>query len=86
MALLAMPPAMENGQLLSMLAEKLMPVAINPEHVAYCPTMDLVALATIDEQVHVFRLNGQRVFGIANKDSACKVNQIRWKPNGQRIL
>lgn len=85
MALLNMPPDMENGRLLSMLAEKVMPVAINPEHVAYCPTMDLVAVATVDEQVHVFRLNGQRVFGIANKDTACQVNQIGWKPNGQRI-
>ena len=80
-----MPPNMDNGPSLSTLAEKVMPVVINPEHVAYCPTMDLVALATVDEQVHVFRLNGQRVFGIVNKDPASKVNQIRWKPNGQRV-
>lgn len=85
MAHLTTPPNMDSGPLLSMLAEKVMPVAINPEHVTYCPTMDLIALATVDEQVHVFRLNGQRVFGIANKDSACKVKQIRWKPNGQRL-
>lgn len=64
------------------LAEKLVQPAVNPRHLAYCPTMDLIALASIDEHIHVYRLNGQRVFGIANKQSANKVNQIKWKPNG----
>ena len=71
--------------MLNMLAEKALQKAVKPEHLAYCPTMDLIALASIDEQVHVYRLNGQRVFGIANRDSTCKVNQLRWKPNGQYL-
>lgn len=45
--------------------------------------MDLIALATIDEKVHVYRLNGQRVFGVVSKPSVARVNQIRWKPNGK---
>ena len=65
------------------LAEKLVQPAINPKHLAYCPTMDLIALVSIDEHIHVYRLNGQKVFGITNKQSANKVSQIKWKPNGE---
>ena len=69
--------------MLNMLAEKVVQPAINSDHVAYCPTMDLIALATVDEKVQVYRLNGQRVFGVVSKHPATKVNQIRWKPNGE---
>ena len=64
------------------LAEKLVQPAVSPQHLAYCPTMDLIALGSIDEHVHVYRLNGQKVFGIANKHSTRKLRQIKWKPNG----
>lgn len=64
------------------LAEKVVQPAANPDHLAYCPTMDLISLATIDEQVHVFRLNGQKVFGVASKRTPAKVRRIIWKPNG----
>ena len=33
---------------------------------AYCPTMDLIAVATGEERVYVYRLNGQRVLGLGN--------------------
>lgn len=68
------------------LAEKLVQPAVNSRHLAYCPTMDLIALASIDQCIHVYRLNGQKVFGITSKQSANKVNQIKWKPNGQSII
>lgn len=67
---------------LNMLAEKIIQPAINPKHLAYCPMMDLIAFATLDEQVHVHRLNGQRVFGVSGKQSMGRVNNIQWKPNG----
>lgn len=67
------------------LAEKLVQPAVNPTHLAYCPTMDLIALASVDEHIHIYRLNGQKVVGIANKQSANKVNHIKWKPNGQSL-
>lgn len=67
------------------LAEKRVQPAVNPRHLAYCPTMDLIALASIDECIHVYRLNGQKVFGVVNKQSANKVNQIKWKPNGHSL-
>ena len=65
------------------LAEKLVQPAVNARHLAYCPTMDLIALASVDQCIHVYRLNGQKVFSITNKKFANKVNQIKWKPNGQ---
>ena len=70
--------------MLSMLAHKMVHPAINPQHLAYCPTMDLIALATVDQKVRVYRLNGQDVFGVASKQPGVKVNQIKWKPNGAR--
>ena len=69
---------------LSMMAEKVVQPAINPKHLAYCPTMDLVAFATVDGQVHVHRLNGQRVFGASGKQSTGNIRDIKWKPNGRR--
>ena len=71
---------------LTMLAEKVVQPAINPKHLAYCPTMDLIAFATVDDQVHVHRLNGQRVFGVSGKQSLGEVKSIEWKPNGRNIL
>lgn len=67
---------------LNMLAEKVMDHPIKLNNVAYCPTMDLIALTTIYEQTHVYRLNGQRVFGLSNKKDGWSVMQLRWKPNG----
>lgn len=67
------------------LAEKLVQPAVNPRHLAYCPSMDLIALASIDEHICVYRLNGQQVFGIANKQSGNGIKQIKWKPNGQSL-
>ncbi|KAL9035554.1 MAG: hypothetical protein Q9214_006526 [Letrouitia sp. 1 TL-2023] len=76
---------MAGGPSLNLLAEKYVSQPINPKLLAYCPTMDLLAVATLDEQVYVYRLNGQKVFGVANRQAHGGVNQIKWKPNGQSI-
>ncbi|KAL8943883.1 MAG: hypothetical protein Q9216_000777 [Gyalolechia sp. 2 TL-2023] len=47
--------------------------------------MGLLALATDDEQVHVFRTDGQRVFGVTRKNPTSKVTGIKWKPDGQSL-
>ncbi|KAL8994812.1 MAG: hypothetical protein Q9169_005319 [Polycauliona sp. 2 TL-2023] len=70
---------------LTLLAEKMSPLLINPSHLSYSPAMDLLALAAQDDRVHVFRLNGQRVFGVSKKDAANGVTQIQWSPNGQSL-
>ena len=67
---------------LNVLSEKIVPQGIKSGLVAYCPTMDLIALVTRDEQGSVFRLNGQKVFGIPNRKKDLKITQLRWKPNG----
>ncbi|KAL8675570.1 MAG: hypothetical protein Q9168_000082 [Polycauliona sp. 1 TL-2023] len=71
----------EERKSLTMLAEKMSPLLINPSHLSYCPTMDLLALGAQDERVHVFRLNGQRVFGVSKKDAVSRVTCIQWHPN-----
>lgn len=66
-------------------AEKVLAQAIKPGLLAYCPTMDLVAVGTQDEQVSVFRLNGQRVFGVGPHTNDSKAIRLMWKPNGQLL-
>lgn len=68
---------------LKMLAEKTLQSPIDPRHITYCPTMDLLALATADGQVHVFRTNGQRVFGIPKKETTGDIADLVWKPDGE---
>lgn len=54
----------EETPLLSLVAEKSLPTKCKPNLLTYCPTMDLIALVSArDEQLSVYRLNGQRVFG-----------------------
>ncbi|KAL9102889.1 MAG: hypothetical protein Q9163_002012 [Psora crenata] len=69
-----------------LLAEKVMQPAIKSEQLAYCPTMDLIALATLDERIHVYRLNGQGVFGYIEPRDEGKVRCIRWRPNGRSLV
>jgi anaphase-promoting complex subunit 4 len=61
---------------------KIIPEICKANAIAYCPTMDLVAVATQNRNLHVFRLNGQRVFGALYEDSDFDVVRVRWKPNG----
>ena len=67
------------------LAEKVVQVSIIPQHLEYCPTMDLIAAVTVDDLVQVYRLNGQKVFGNQNKQGSSEVCRIKWKPNGESL-
>lgn len=64
------------------LAEKVVQPAVNPKHLAYCPAMDLIALATVEHQVRVYRLNGQEAFSVASKLNDGEIKGIKWKPDG----
>ncbi|KAI9831026.1 MAG: hypothetical protein M1819_005264 [Sarea resinae] len=75
----------EEPAMLNVLSEKAVSQPIIPELLAYCPTMDLLAVATRDDQLNVYRLNGQRVFGATSKTPNVKINQVRWKPSGQLL-
>ena len=65
------------------LGEKALPHLANPSLITYCPSMDLIAFGTTDQQVLIYRLNGQRVYGAAQKTGKLKIESIKWKPNGR---
>ncbi len=67
---------------LNILGEKVVHQHVNPQLLAYCPSMDLIAIGTREEQVFVYRLNGQRVLGASQKDTKLRVQKLKWKPNG----
>ena len=65
-----------------LVGKKAIPEICKAHTIAYCPTMDLVALATENRNLYVFRLNGQRVFGASYEDGDFDIAWLRWKPNG----
>lgn len=97
-----MPSADHNPQL-SPVAEKSLPKKCKHNVLTYCPTMDLIALVSVqDEELSVYRLNGQRVFGGSfvggdahylydEEDEGPKRNEgeirgVRWKNNGTYVF
>ncbi|KAF2194781.1 hypothetical protein K469DRAFT_744590 [Zopfia rhizophila CBS 207.26] len=66
-------------------AEKILLHPIRPHLISYCPTMDLIAVVTDEENLDVYRINGQRSFGIKRKNSRTGIDFICWKFNGQSI-
>lgn len=79
---------MEPGEAPSLMlqAEKALPQPIHPNLISYCPTMDLIAVVTREENLDVYRLNGQRAFGLKRKSFESKVDSICWKFNGTILL
>lgn len=81
----------EEGPQLTPVGEKSLPAKCKPSTLAYCPTMDLIALATEDEELRIFRLNGQRVFGgsfggdpyMGEDEEDGEVRAVAWKGNGE---
>ncbi|KAI9882646.1 MAG: hypothetical protein M1823_005606 [Watsoniomyces obsoletus] len=67
---------------LSQLAEQTLSHPIKPSAFKYCPSLDLLALGTHEEKVHVYRLNGQRVLSTTSRNPGAQVKRIQWKPNG----
>lgn len=66
-------------------AEKVLLHPVRPHLIAYCPTMDLIALVTEEENLDVYRINGQRAFGLKRKSATTTVDVICWEFNGQAI-
>ncbi|KAJ5764981.1 hypothetical protein N7520_004540 [Penicillium odoratum] len=83
----------EEAPQLTPVGEKSLPAKCKPNTLAYCPTMDLIALATEDEELRVFRLNGQRVFGgsfggdpyLGEDEEDGEVRAVAWKGNGRLL-
>ncbi|KAL4913499.1 anaphase-promoting complex, cyclosome, subunit 4-domain-containing protein [Aspergillus aurantiobrunneus] len=79
---------------LTPVGEKSLPAKCKANMLAYCPTMDLIALVTEDEELRVFRLNGQKVFGGSFKgdpyldedDGSGEIRALRWKNDGHLLV
>jgi hypothetical protein len=70
------------GPCLSIIASRALSQPIHSHLMAFCPTMDLLAVVTHEERVEVHRLNGQRAFGLQRKSQSIKVESLCWKYNG----
>lgn len=66
-------------------AEKILPRPVHARLLSYCPTMDLIAVVTTEEQLDIYRLNGQRAFGLKRKSLKNTIDYICWKFNGIRL-
>lgn len=86
--------AMEGGPQLTPVGEKSLPAKSKLGSLAYCPSMDLIALATEDDELRVFRLNGQRDFGgsfggdpyLGEDEEDGEIRALVWKGNGEFVL
>ncbi|KAL1953234.1 hypothetical protein VTO42DRAFT_3376 [Malbranchea cinnamomea] len=70
---------------LALISEKRLPAKCKPHTLTYCPTIDLIALATEDDQVHVFRFNGQEALGNPFTKAGISVKCTRWKNSGRLL-
>lgn len=74
---------MEKQKELFLISDKSLSQIVKPGLISYCPSIDLVALCTVENHVSVYRLNGQLVYGAAQKPNDLQVDSIQWKPNGK---
>lgn len=77
----------EDGPQLLLQAEKFLPHQIRGDLLTCCPTMDLIATASKDDKVDVFRFNGQRAFGTQRRaGDEASVVKLAWKYNGMYVI
>lgn len=82
---------MTEGPQLTPVGGKSLPAKCKANTLAYCPTMDLISLATENDELCVFRLNGQRVFGgsfkgdpyLGEDEEDGEIRALTWKGNGE---
>ena len=66
-------------------SEKILLHPLRPHLISFCPTMDLVALVTAEENVDVYRINGQRAFGLKRRGEELQVRTMAWQWNGMGL-
>ena len=76
---------LSNAPKLLQQAEKILLHPIYPTLIAYCPSMDLIAVVTDEENLDVYRINGQRAFGLKRKNDDVTVDALQWEFNGKNI-
>lgn len=67
-----------------LLHTKVLPSAVQPDVLSWCPTMDLIAFVSKENHIWIYRSNGQRVwsFPLKRDDSLVK---LCWSPDGKSI-
>lgn len=66
-----------------MLYHKMLPPPARPGLAAWSPQLDLFAVVTNNDNVLLFRMNGQRVWGVAhNLGDGVHGTVLRWRPDG----
>ncbi|CAI6336371.1 unnamed protein product [Periconia digitata] len=78
------PPDRPFPQLLQQ-SEKILLHTIHAHLISYCPTMDLIAIVSSEENLDVYRINGQRAFGLKRKSEDVHVMTVCWQWNGAAI-
>ncbi|KAF7595337.1 hypothetical protein BBP40_006586 [Aspergillus hancockii] len=86
-------PSLNHEPQLTPVGEKSLPAKCKANTLKYCPTMDLVSLVTEDDELRVFRLNGQRAFGGSFKGDPSldedagggEIRKLMWKSNGHHL-
>ena len=64
--------------------EKIFPHHFRENLLAYCPTMGLIAVVTLEDHVEIYRVaNGQYAFGLKRNSPKLSVDAISWKYNGK---
>lgn len=67
--------------------EKTLPNPARPELAAWSPKHDLLCFVTTNENVLLYRMNGQRVWGIAQRKEKAghegRVERLQWRPDGK---
>lgn len=83
----AAPPKQPTGFLA--LYQKALPFPARPGLAAWGPTLDLIALVTTNENVLLYRMNGQRVWGFAHRRdrnagaaAETRIERLQWRPDG----
>ncbi|KAF9887042.1 hypothetical protein FE257_010536 [Aspergillus nanangensis] len=87
------PPLLRYEPQLTPVGEKLLPAKCKADSLTYCPSMDLIGLVTEDDELCVFRLNGQKVFGgsfkgdpyLGENESDGEIRGLTWKDNGRLL-
>jgi anaphase-promoting complex subunit 4 len=73
---------MRKRLILKSLGEKSLSEAVVSDVLSHCPSMELVVLGTLDQQVQIYRLNGQQIYASNQRRGNLKVDCVCWKPDG----
>ncbi|CCX08006.1 anaphase-promoting complex, cyclosome, subunit 4-domain-containing protein [Pyronema domesticum] len=60
--------------------------SVRPGLAAWSPMLDLIVVATTHDNVHLYRINGQRVWAVSHRlGSDVQVQHFCWRPDGKML-